>query len=479
MSVEPLSYLWKFGDGLTSTEVNSSHVYAMSGTYDWELAITFPGNNVLKITGIEYVYDNNYDIIVNPDGTITFLGLIISRTDKCLRFAIVGKLDQGIGWSEYDGNSWPYPVGRSGKCKIKDDNELFRNFVIDGNDFKVHELGIRNQWKDGETDYAGAEIESEILLKEETPPMGASAILQHEQSHAYVKPFDKEKRNVDDYNSEGFRSVFNMDAYIRVDSKITNAALTRKIPVKGQLVFDKTLKSPNLQIGWILRGAPWRFIKTQTWYRKIDSAAPPPDKLMSEMTWALELCGLSNWLARNILTPLMDSATGIEAAGSIAGTTTGPDGYTSALVLAAADSITISDVNLIGDFTMAIWLRSITTPLVLYTIGSFVVTITAAGVLNITDGINTVNIFLNSNFVSWTQLAITREGKIIRVYENGSLANTTILGSIEVVSGNLVVGGACTLSDLRIKTIAVSSDCVLYYNEDMLNNKGNSTCPII
>lgn len=478
MAVEIVSYTWTFGDGAISHEQNTGHVYFMPGKYEWSLVVVLSNGLTLTDSGVVYIYDQDYSYTIE-DGVVVFSGLITSRTDKCFRFAIPGRIEQGLGWCVYDGLSWPFPIGEVGKCRIKDENEEFRQCVIDGEDFKVHELGIDNQWQDGADEYAGVEIESEILQKEETPPMGASAIFDHEQSHAYVKPFDKQKRSVDDYNSEGFRTVFNMDAYIRVDSKITDAALTRKVPFKGQLVFDKQSKSPNLQIGWILRGAPWRFVKTQTWYKQIDSAASPPNKLMSEMSWALELQGLMSWLARNILTPLMDSATGIEASGSITSTTTGPDTYNSGLVLSPADTLTILNIGLSGDFSIVVWLRNLTTPLTLITIGTFVITITAAGVINITDGVNTVNINLNQNYAAWTQLGITREENVIRVYEKGSLTNTAVVGSIEAISGNMIISGACSLSDLRVKSNAASNDSILYHYEDMINNKGNSTCPII
>lgn len=43
------SYLWDFGDGHTSTDVNPSHVYGSAGTYTVKLYATFGGCTVAFI----------------------------------------------------------------------------------------------------------------------------------------------------------------------------------------------------------------------------------------------------------------------------------------------------------------------------------------------------------------------------------------------------------------------------------------------
>lgn len=56
------TYLWDFGDGETSTEINPVHVYAAAGTYTVTLSITLAGNTVVE-TKTDYV-------VVNPSGDI-------------------------------------------------------------------------------------------------------------------------------------------------------------------------------------------------------------------------------------------------------------------------------------------------------------------------------------------------------------------------------------------------------------------------
>ena len=218
MAVEFLGYQWFFGDGSTSEEQNPSHTYNMTGTYNWECLAIFSNAVVLSSSGTVRVYNNIYNyetdpsgepVIIDADGNITtgdgevlFAGIMTSRTDKCYRMAVPQKIEQGIGWSEYDGVDFPFPVGEIGHCRVKDENEDFRPLVIDGRTFQVHEMGREDQWLDGEDDYAGTEIESSLLLKEEVPPMGAAAILQHEQSHAYIKPWINTRRSSGQYNAE-------------------------------------------------------------------------------------------------------------------------------------------------------------------------------------------------------------------------------------------------------------------------------------
>jgi len=312
------SVTWYFGDGATSNDVSPRHSYNLPGRYQWVCRVYFSDGSYLEVTGWITIYDF----------------IRTGRTHVCLRRAIPGRIEQGIGWSIYSGDDWPYPVAKTGRCKVIDESGNPRQLVIDGSTFEVHELGIDGQWKDREGSYTGSDVEAQILLKEEVPPMGASAKLQHEQSHAYIKPYDKEVRNTGEYNSEGFREDFSMDAYIRVDGAPTNHAITSRIPFKGQLVFDRMCKSENLQIGWSLRAAPWRFVKTQTWYRQIDSSAAPDKKQMTEKDLSLEWTTPRFWIARNI-NPAIDAATGREANMTYEGTCTGPDQYTSGIIFLA------------------------------------------------------------------------------------------------------------------------------------------------
>lgn len=478
MAVEVLGYQWDFGDGQTSNLQNPEHTYVMAGTYVWTCTVVFKTGVTLTETGTIYVYEGSYDYEFDSEGNIIFDGPVASRTHECFRVAIPQRIEQGVGWSEYTGSDFVFPVGQVGVCKFKDQNDEIRVLAIDGSTFKIHELARENQWKDGETEYEGTEIESTVIQREEIPPMGAAAILQHEQSHAYIKPWDKSVRNTSEYNGDGFRNDFNMDALIRVDGEPTNHAITREVPYKGQLIFDRVCKSENIQIGWIFRGAPWRFVRAQTWLKQIDSAAPPPKKAMSESDWAYEWGQLTTWLTRNI-NPAINAATGEEVdTANYAGTVTGRDGYSgSGVSVGAAGSFFVSDVTIGGDFSVSVWLRNIAA-INLIQVGNLTIAYNGGLVWN--DGVNIQNIVLNQTYGDWTMLTITRDDTILRVYENGTLTNTYNLPSVEVFAGDMTLfGGECDFADFRLKSDCVSEGSILYLFNDMTENYGDATCPVL
>jgi len=497
------SYNWDFGDGTSSTEANPTHTYVMAGIFTWILTVILSNGTVLTTTGIEYVYANNYDYETDDSGDpvlagegaydpdeVVFTGLQVSRTDKCFRLAVPQKLEQGIGWAEYDDVylgertlDFPYPMGEVGTVKVRDSNEVFHNIAMDSRSFRFHEMGLDDQWKDGEDAYGGSEVESEILLKEHSPPIGASAKIQHDQTHSYVKPWYKDRRNTGEYNAEGFRPEFNEDVFIRENSEPTDFSITKVVPIKGQLVFDRKAESENLQIGFRLRGSPWRFVKTQTWFRQIDSAGSPSNKLMTEMSWALELSTPTIWLARNI-NPLLNSASGRNVdGGSFLGTTTGPDGMASGVVFGVADSYTINGITISGDFTWIGWLRSPTFPMTLFSVGNITVSLTHAGGnnrLTWNDGVNSFNIILQQAYGAWTMLAVIRSGNNVIVYEGYTLANTQLLAGIVNATGVFThMPNAVQWSDMRLIPRAVSVRALEFVYRDFTENRGNTICPVI
>ena len=53
-SCGPASYLWTFGDGVTSTEADPTHTYASAGTYSWTLTVT-AGDETCSDSGEVYI----------------------------------------------------------------------------------------------------------------------------------------------------------------------------------------------------------------------------------------------------------------------------------------------------------------------------------------------------------------------------------------------------------------------------------------
>ena len=254
-----VKYLWNFGDGTTSNEKDPVHIYKMAGIYLVTYTVWVVGGGFGSLTKHIYVY--NYDYLG---------GINVSKTDRCLRNAIPQAPSQGIGWCLYDDVSretrtynFPFPEGVVGCCEIVDENEIIHQLVLDSNTFRWFELGVDDEWQDGSGDYAGTEIESEITFREHVPPIGASALLKHSQTHINMKPWFKEYKGASGYNAEGFKDGHKADLYIKVDANHTKAATTKSIPLRGQLVYDRHLESEFLQQGMKIRGAPWRLVSAQ------------------------------------------------------------------------------------------------------------------------------------------------------------------------------------------------------------------------
>jgi len=478
-----VKYTWTFGDGTVSYEANPVHIYTMPGVYSISLT-------TIDDTGLEsYVFYEDYIHVYNVDYNG---GANANKTDICLRFAIPQQPQQGVGWSIYDDlykgqrtYDWPFPVGAIGICQIIDDNDVLRVLAVDCNTFEHYELGSLDQWVDGEDDYSGSDIESEILFREHTAPIGASAKIKHSQSHLDIKPWFKDYRGAEGYTADGFKTTFEADLYARVDSTDQDAAITKQVPLHGQLIFDRHLLTEYLQEGVIIRGAPWRLVSVQQWFFQQDTAAAPPKKLMTEKTWANELSEPVTWFPRSVNLS-MDYATAVEANGSESGTTTGPDGKgRSAVVFGAGDQYSVPTIDdLAGDFTALCWLRNPTSGITLLQMstGNLAITLTQIGAnwtINWNDGLNNRTILLDTNFSSWTLLTFMRSGRDLVVYVNYALADTVHLESDDIIyGGQLTFGQSMTWFDFRLLEKALSAEAIEYVYKDVTENDGNAVCPV-
>ena len=74
-------YVWDFGDGTTSREINPIHIYTMPGVYTVTLSEYI--NGVLNSKTIRENYIRVYDYYYGDDD-----GINVSKTDLCLRLGI-------------------------------------------------------------------------------------------------------------------------------------------------------------------------------------------------------------------------------------------------------------------------------------------------------------------------------------------------------------------------------------------------------
>ena len=475
-----LSYLWDFGDGESSTEISPAHTYSMPGEYTGSLIVTDSAGNTFTVAFTIYVYENDYSAG----------GRVVTKTNRCFRFAAPQEKKQGILWSEYNGNDWPMPVGLIGTCKQLTEEDEERIIATDCNSFRHYWLGREDWWQDGgNEDYAGTEITSEILFREHTPPVGATAKLKHSESEATFRPWFKDRRDTGDYNEFGFRTAFRSSMFLREDASPDNRATVRYFPRHAQIVSDRHIEAESLQAGLTIRGAPWRLPEVQQWFEQIDTAGAPPEKQMSEKTWAELLRQPLVWIGRSneLVNPTtgaqtmpIDKGTGLRTTGSFAGVTTGPDGKArSGIVFGVADSM-VTDVTLpAADMSIVMWVRSPTSPCNLLTsvVGNLrIFLVFEAGLWEIRwdDGVNIFTVPLTESLAAWNMLTLVRRGDLVEVYQNASLANTRILADT-VTYGNLTFyAGAVTGYEPRIVPNDLTADAVEWLYNDVIQNEGDS-----
>lgn len=476
-------YLWDFGDGETSTEKSPDHVYTMPGVYTVKLQVWDNDGTLFEETKEDYiyVYENSYA----PKGRN------VTKSDRIYRLGVPQEKKQGISWSEYQGADYPNAIGLVGTCRIFNDTDEERVIVTDCDTFKHYWLGKEDHWQDGgNEDYDGSEIESDILLREHVPPIEATAKLRHSESHANLKPWFKDRRSTGDYNEYGFRTAFKSSMYFREDSKPTDRAEVKYFPRKAQIVSDRHIESESLQAGLRLVGAPWRLVNVQLWYEQIDTAAAPPEKQMSEKTWAELMADSIIWIGRSIElvslddgshTMPWDKGSNQRTTGSFSGVITGPDGNTrSAIVFSSSNNMNVAETIPSGDLSIVMWIKSPTSPCSIISNSILSVRLVQSGDgwnLDWDDGTNSWKVALSAPLTQWTMITIVRHGTTVEVYENDAFVNTRLMAeNISYSSPIRFFGGVVTGFEPRIIGKKLTSDAIQWLYNDVIENHGKSTC---
>ena len=106
----PLSYMWYFGDGLTSSKTNPSHVYLESGVFNVTLIVTN------KLNGKEYIRTekNAVSVAPSPSTTFTWKEMASKHGDNKLKYPHTEFTVKGNEKSSY---SWKFSNGETAKTK--------------------------------------------------------------------------------------------------------------------------------------------------------------------------------------------------------------------------------------------------------------------------------------------------------------------------------------------------------------------------
>lgn len=105
-SIKSATYLWKFGDGNTSTLPNPTHTYSTGGTYTVTLIATKCGlsDTVVKslttaTTGIQEQIRDEFFIYPNPSNTGLFFIETKNEVNQVLVYSVQGKLVESVSLS--------------------------------------------------------------------------------------------------------------------------------------------------------------------------------------------------------------------------------------------------------------------------------------------------------------------------------------------------------------------------------------------
>jgi PKD repeat protein len=277
------THLWAFGDGEYSTEENPSHVYSMPGVYTVSHTVTDEdGNSEIEVK-------EDYITVYGWDTGST--GRDVSKTNRCYRFGFT--TDQGLGFSECSGDSWPTPEARCGVLSIYDDSFYPHLLVLDCKDGMLYDIatfdgpdgsGLTKVWKDkvGTDNTGGTEIIPEVLYGED---IGGEEdfFLRALQNYFYTRPIKEENRDVTGFDDNGYPDGLSIDVSMLADGEpeTVKVSATDIVLPKHMISFDKKAEGNRLQAKITANMSGFRIMGRAQHYVSQDTPADPTEMLMN------------------------------------------------------------------------------------------------------------------------------------------------------------------------------------------------------
>lgn len=276
------THLWAFGDGEYSTEESPSHVYSMPGTYTVSHTVTDEdGNSEIEVKE-DYITVYGWDTAI--------IGRDVSKTNRCYRFGFT--TDQGIGFSECSGDSWPTPEARCGVISIYDDAFYPHLLVLDCKDGMLYDIatfdgpdgsGLTKVWKDkvGTDGSGGVDIIPEVLFGEDTGT-DEDFFIRALQNYFYTRPIAEENRDETGFDSNGYPTGLNLDITIYADGDPETEKVSAKDIVlpKHMISFDRKAEGNRLQTKITGNMSGFRIIGRAQHYVAQDMPTDPDGMLM-------------------------------------------------------------------------------------------------------------------------------------------------------------------------------------------------------
>jgi PKD repeat protein len=458
VTVDLVAYLWDFGDGSTSTEPSPEHVYTAPGIYYPSLVAQDKfGNTYTVPPSIPiYVYDYTY----GNDG------LRSGFTDACFRLAI--KKSQGCGIVPYSGK-WVWPMVLTSTVKGINAAHEAVSLVINSSDMGIYRIGVPEVWVDREGSYEETEIPTEAMLPEITSRSGEHENVRHIETHIGMRSWDELRyKGAVGYTADGQRvaQVLSIEAF-KSGEQILPTTKIQKVNLEGDYALLKEVEARRIQLKIKTATSSFRITRVGVHCQEIDHRTPPQINVIPEKVWQKEFSSPDVWFSLNKPAIQINRGDGLTWSG-MANPVTDPTGKNKAFLASAGlDGVT---GYAIADFTLSAWVNGDAKifQAAIPGTGIFIFQ-TTLGILMFSDGVNTVQIMLQST--GWVYVAAIRRGNDIELYENGLLRTVQVATIVPAIGGPATVGaGMCY--DVRRNLKAISSDAINYYYQSILNGSG-------
>jgi hypothetical protein len=319
--------LLRYGDGLETNEIKSTHIYRAAGTYSVYAYVWFSDGTASSSVYVDAVEVFEWDIV--------HTGLDGSLTDMSYSYAT--NSTQGEGFSKNTGDAWPKPEAEVGVKSITDDLDNYHLLVWDSTDGFFYDITTRqgaagsdlvaySKDKVATDGSGGTDIASLVKFPEDKGNYEHYKV-ETEFHSLEMRPETEDTRGDSGYDSNGFLTGTQIDASQYTDGEQTTAQVQALdiTPPAYEIKPDRRKDGHRHALEISCNKGENVISGRVSHYVAKDVPEDPDTRKSSENNWQLYINqNLLVWLSRGV-TLLKNLVTGANIAGTVTATT-GPDG---------------------------------------------------------------------------------------------------------------------------------------------------------
>ena len=328
--------------------------------------------------------------------------------------------------------------------------------------------------------YGGTEIPWSITLKEHRSAKEKD-LIKHLLTRLRLRPMDEDAKNTDGYDENGYRDAQQISVYVYVNGDIAETDVTNNVPVNGDNTFGEQVVDYRIAFKITGTASELKIASANTDYEVLEQRGNPIQRTMTEHVYQEEFAAPLAWFSAGS-DKTLNRATGVQATGSVFGSTMGPDGQTGSAIVFSNTSVLVSALRstVSGNYTAMFSVSSIVSSVEICRIGTAIIRVNRAGsvyslILN-DNGVDYAQI-LTWKGVGWVTLRVTRSGQNLIMSENGEQIFRMPLSAINTYAATVTFSAANPkyLFDFRLDPAAISAEAVTYYYQDVTERNGNAT----